>query len=126
MSLFMLGCAAGIFMAPNNKLIMSAAPADQQGMASGVYKTVLGMGGVIGLAISPAILMRSIFAAAKQANIAIDAVKNYPDILMKGFHSVFVFGALVSVLALAFSWLAKDAPRSGLALTNGRSDDILK
>jgi len=106
----MIGVSLGLFMAPNNKLVMASAPADKQGMASGVYKSVLGLGAVIGLAVAPAVLMQGVFSAAKHSGFTMDVVKDHPEILMKGFHGVFVFGAIAAVLALVFSLLAKDPP----------------
>jgi len=106
----MMGVSLGLFMAPNNKLVMALAPAEKQGMASGLYKSVLGLGAVIGLAVAPAVLMRSVLIAAKRSGVAMDVIKDHPEILMKGFHGVFVFGSLAAVLALAFSLLAKDPP----------------
>ncbi len=106
--LFIFGSAMGIFMAPNNKLIMAHAPIDKQGVASGVYKMMLGIGGVLGIAIFPAVVMQTLASVAVSKNIPMMEVRNHPDIMMMGFRNVFLFGVLMASMALFFSVLAKD------------------
>jgi MFS family permease len=103
-----MGVALGMFLAPNNRLVMISAPADRQGVASGVYKTMLSIGSAIGLATSPIILMSSISRAAAKINIPLSEVRAHPEIMMQGFKAVFTFMIFACILSLAASALAAD------------------
>ncbi|MCX5679901.1 MAG: MFS transporter, partial [Candidatus Omnitrophica bacterium] len=103
-----MGVAMGLFLAPNNRLVMMSAPADKQGVASGVYKTMLSIGGAVGLAASPIILMNSVSRAASKINIPLSEVRTHPGIMIQGFKAVFAFMVFACVLALVFSAMAAD------------------
>lgn len=103
-----MGIAMGMFLAPNNRLVMISAPADKQGVASGVYKTMLNIGGSVGLAASPIILMSSVSRAALKVKIPLSEVRMHPEIMMQGFKAVFIFMVFACILSLIFSTLAKD------------------
>lgn len=103
-----MGSAMGVFLAPNNKLVMNHAPAEKQGVASGVYKTTLSMGSILGIAILPVILMSSAMRCAASLNIPMAEIKNSLPVIMAGFRQVFLAGIVVCIAALAFSILAKD------------------
>lgn len=107
-ALFILGVAAGIFMAPNNKLVMSCAPEDKQGVASGVYKIGLSVGGVFGMAIFPIVILQTLTAKLGRANVDMAELKNSPNLLQAGFQNMFIAGVVIAVLAFIFSVLAKD------------------
>lgn len=108
MSIFVLGCAAGIFMAPNNKLVMLQAPADKQGIASGVYKMFLNIGSVFGISLFPIVIMGKIHSVMAAKNISMDQVRQSPDIIQAGFHSAFIFAAAACLLTFVLSVLARD------------------
>ncbi len=107
-ALFILGVAAGMFMAPNNKLVMSHAPEDKQGVASGVYKIGLSVGGVFGMAVFPIVILQTLIAGAGRANVNMAELKNSPGLLQAGFHNMFIAGVIIAMLAFIFSILAKD------------------
>ena len=107
-ALFILGLAAGMFMAPNNKLVMSHAPADRQGVASGVYKIGLSVGGVFGIAVFPVVIIQSIIIKSGISNIGADQIRNSPALLQFGFRNMFILAVIISILAFIFSLLAKD------------------
>lgn len=102
------GAAMGFFLAPNNKLVMIHAPADKQGMASGVYKIVLNTGGIFGIALLPLVLMQAVFLKTGGRHINLAELKRSPEIMMAGFHGVFVAGAVICLLAAVFSFFARD------------------
>ncbi|MDD5136149.1 MAG: MFS transporter [Candidatus Omnitrophica bacterium] len=108
-ALVTLGFAAGIFMAPNNKLVMSHAPEDKQGVASGIYKISLSTGGVFGIALFPIVIIRTLIAAMGTSNINMELTKHSPAMLQPGFRNMFISGVVMSALAVIFSVLAKDA-----------------
>jgi len=103
-----MGVAMGMFLAPNNRLVMMSAPADKQGVASGVYKTMISIGGAVGLAVSPIVLMGSLARAAAKINIPLSEVKMHPEIMTQGFRTLFVFMVFASILSLIASVLAAD------------------
>lgn len=103
-----MGVAMGMFLAPNNRLVMMSAPADKQGVASGVYKTMLSIGGAVGLAVTSIILMGSVSVAASRIGIPLAAVRAHPEIMARGFRSVFTFMVFACILSLIFSAMAAD------------------
>ena len=117
-SLVLAGIAIGCFLPANNKLVMTLAPMDKQGMASAVYKILNSTGGVFGIAILPIIIMKKVYAAAAHANIAMSAVKQRPDIIMTGFDAAFRFAMFVCLAGLLFTILAKDSPPPSKAREN--------
>jgi len=107
-ALILLGIAAGIFMAPNNKLVMAHAPDDKQGVASGVYKIGVSIGSVFGIAVLPVVIMRASAAEAGRTQFALSAARDNPSIIHAGFHAAFLIGVFIALAAFACSILAKD------------------
>jgi len=107
-SFFALGCAAGIFMAPNNKLVMLQAPQDKQGVASGVYKMFLNIGSVLGIAIFPMLIMGKVHSLMVSKHIDMTTVRQSPEIMCAGFRSAFLFAVAVCLLMFIFSFFARD------------------
>jgi len=112
-SLLLLGAGAGIFIAPNNKLVMANAPCDRQGVASGVYKIFFISGSVFGIAVFPVVITNALFLLAKKTHIEMAQIRQSPAILQEGFRSAFIFGIFVCLTALTFSFLAKDKKTRG-------------
>jgi EmrB/QacA subfamily drug resistance transporter len=106
-----LGVAAGIFMAPNNKLVMAHAPSDKQGVASGVYKIGISTGSVFGIAVLPLVIMHTVASVAGREHVLLSEARNYPSIIHAGFHSAFLFCMFMALAAFIFSVLAKNAPK---------------
>ena len=108
-ALFILGVAAGIFMAPNNKLVMSHAPEDKQGVASGVYKIGLSVGGVFGMAVFPIVIVQTLVAKVGRQNVNMLKLKDSaPDVIQAGFRNMFLAAVAIAAFAFIFSLLAKD------------------
>lgn len=107
-ALVLLGISAGFFLAPNNKLVMAQAPIDKQGVASGIYKICISIGSVLGIALLPFFIMRTISAISLEKNIPIPETVKYPEIMESGFKSAFIFALAIAFAALIFSLLAKD------------------
>lgn len=108
LGLFLLGMAAGVFMAPNNRLIMLHAPINMQGVASGVYKIFMNIGSVFGIAVLPVIIMRSAVGSAGKMGVLLADLKHRPDILETAFRSAFVAGIIISTAGFVFAFLARD------------------
>jgi DHA2 family multidrug resistance protein-like MFS transporter len=107
-SLIVAGIAIGCFLPANNKLVMTHVPADRQGMGSAVYKIVMSMAGVFGLAVMPLILMKAIYARTAVIHMNIQDVRHSPEVMMVGFDAAFRFGMFVCILGFVFALLAKD------------------
>ena len=107
-SLIVAGIAIGCFLPANNKLVMAHAPSDKQGMGSAVYKIVMSLGGVFGIAVMPLVLMKAVYARAAALQINIQNIKHSPEALMAGFDAAFRFGMFVCIAGLIFALLAKD------------------
>ncbi len=102
----------GCFIAPNNRLIMQHAPADKQGVASGVYKIALNAGSSIGIAVYILVMAQVVIANVSQLNIMLNEAKLHPDIMLRGFRGAFMFGFVLALLTLIFSYLAKDKAKA--------------
>ena len=107
-SFSLLGIALGLFLAPNNKVVMSWAPQDKQGIASGVYKIMANIGSIMGIALLPLVIMGSISQDMIRQNIAPSQLVQYPDLLVKGFRYGFAMGGIVCALSFLCSVLTKD------------------
>lgn len=107
-SLMLAGAAIGFFLPANNKLVMAQAPADKQGMASGVYKILVSTGGVFGIAILPLVLMTRLHKTMALQHADIATVRHSPEILITGFNAAFQFAMLVCLAGLLTAILAKD------------------
>jgi hypothetical protein len=104
--LFITGFSLGIFLPPNNNQIMSAAPKDSPGMASGILRTLTNLGSVIGVAIFE--LTFSFFFVGKNPTTEnpTNALSNFsPESIVKGLNYVIIFAAILYGLALLFSVL---------------------
>ena len=112
-SLMVAGTAVGCFLPANNKLVMAHAPADKQGMGSAVYKIVMSLGGIFGIAVIPLILMKTVYAKAAIMHINIQDVRHSPEALMAGFDAAFRFGMYICILGFIFAFLAKDKKEKG-------------
>ena len=110
--LIVAGIAVGCFLPANNKLVMAHAPADKQGMGSAIYKIVMSMGGIFGIAVMQLVLMRAIYAKMAVLNMNIQDVRHSPEVMMAGFDAAFRFGAFVCILGFIFALLAKDKKES--------------
>jgi EmrB/QacA subfamily drug resistance transporter len=108
LSLALMGIGMGCFVAPNSRLIMQNAPADKQGVASGVYKIALNAGSSIGIALYILVMSYVVIFDVAKVNIMLSEVRQRPEIMMAGFHGAFLFGIALALIAMVFSFLAKD------------------
>ena len=108
--MILLGAGAGLFLAPNNRLVMMHAPQGKQGVASGVYKICVSTGSVLGIAALPIMIMHKVRAGAIVNHVALADVRRYPELIAPGFRAAFIFAACVSIIAFVFAVLAEDKP----------------
>ena len=86
---------------------MNLVPVEEAGVASSVTKTITNISLVIGVCVFGAI-----FTQVTPANVALDKASLLsahitPQILSVGFHNAYLFGFVVCLLALIFSYLVK-------------------
>lgn len=112
-SLAVAGACAGLFLAPNGKLILSHAPPEKQGIASGIYKITMNIGSVLGIAVFPIVLMQTVTTGAAHDHMALAQARLLPEKVMAGFHNAFLFGLVPCALALVFAALAKNKKEPG-------------
>ena len=103
--LALLAVAYGFFFAANNHLVMSLAPAEHQGSASGLYSTVMNIGMVLGVC-----LFESAFSQGLPHGIPVrEAAGPLTGLLLADFTDAFRFafliGTLICLAALFFSIL---------------------
>ena len=97
-----LAVSYSAFMSPNNNRLMSVAPIEKQGMASGVYRTVQMLGMVIGVS-----LLETIFSLHLPKNALDTSLNAVPQsTLLNGFHSAYLAGAAICAIGLILSLLA--------------------
>jgi MFS family permease len=107
--LVVIGIGQGLFQAPNTRALMGAAPADEQGIASGVLATVR----VIGQALSVA-LAGSLFTSfgAAAAGVVLSShgqtlpasrISTLQNIFVSGFHAALVACAVLAAIGIMTS-----------------------
>ena len=107
--LFVTGFSLGLFLPPNNNQIMSAAPKDSPGMASGILRTLTNLGSVIGVAIFGIIFSLSFIEKKSGIQIQSKTLSNFsPESIVTGLHYVIMLAAVLYGLALIFSILTPD------------------
>ena len=104
-----LALSYAAFIAPNNNQLMSTAPVDRQGIASGVSRTMQNLGMVMGVSLLETTFSLHMPRAALDTSLSQAAVPQ--GILLNGFHSAYLMGALLCGLGFAFSILAKEIVR---------------
>lgn len=97
--LLWLGVSYGLFFSPNNTLVMGAVPQESQGVASGVFSVTSRLSIVLGVSMFEAIY--SGFSAGSGGPSA-GSGKNIL-VLEHGFRAVYIFGAVLSMVAAVFS-----------------------
>lgn len=107
--LFITGFSLGLFLPPNNNQIMSSAPKDSPGVASGILRTLTNLGSVIGVAIFEIIFSLSFVKKNSEVSIQANTLSNFsPDSIVTGLHYIIIFAAVLYGLALIFSVLTPE------------------
>ncbi len=100
--LFWLGLSYGFFMSPNNNLIMSMAPADRQGAASGVYGLFSRLGLILGVCI-----FETFFSMAIPLHHGSLPDSGMPfEVMTEGFKIAYLVGFLFCFGSMAVSLLS--------------------
>lgn len=110
--LILLAVAYGFFFAANNHLVMSLAPIDHQGTASGVYSTVMNVGMVMGIC-----LFQGSFSLALPPDLFLKHLSGAPSFPILGsylyaFQQAFLLGSVICLLAYVSSLMTRMKVRS--------------
>lgn len=87
----MLGTGSGMFMSPNNSLVMSTVPRSQLGSAGSVNALIRNLGMISGITFATTLLFASMSAAAGYRVTGL--IPGHPDIFLYGMHIVFLASA---------------------------------
>lgn len=105
-----LGISYAMFTSPSNNLVLSVAPEDRLGIASGAFRTIRTVGMVIGVTLLETIFSLVIPRTALDTSLTQVALPQ--ALLISGFRNSYIVGALMCGLALVFSFLARGESRS--------------
>ncbi|UTB31968.1 MAG: MFS transporter [Methanobacterium sp. ERen5] len=112
LALIMRSVADGIFSPANNKLVMSHSPAKMVGSVSSLLNTAKYLGLVLGVVIFETIFDSTIsHSAGHMEGVTGTGAFQYSvpiETLLTGFHHAFLIGALICILIVAASFLAKE------------------
>ncbi|MDQ5985297.1 MAG: Riboflavin transporter RibZ [Syntrophus sp. SKADARSKE-3] len=102
--LILLAIGYGFFFSSNNHLVMSLAPADHQGSASGIYSTVMNVGMVLGVCIFEGSFSLSLPSGLSIKHIPpVQGDDHLIGLLTIAFQHAFMVGCVICFLAFMFS-----------------------
>ena len=109
------GVTIGVFVSPNNYMVMTSAPAYGRGIISAVYRTSSNLGMALGACIFEAIFSSRV----PHGNISPAGIKISPSVMAGGFRSAYQCAAVLFLVGLVISavLLAKRKRRSRLTPT---------
>jgi len=101
------GIAGSLFMSPNSKSVMNAAPPERRGIASGTRMMLQNVGSMVSMAVAmPMVLtglsdedMYNLFLVG--GGISSDALKTFED----GLHETFILFFVISLIAVAIAFI---------------------
>jgi len=90
----------GMFISPNNKLVMSLVPSDKQGAGSSILKVATNLSLLLGIC-----LFETVFSLpVPEGMFSLDKLMEHSkNIIFAGFHDAYLFGAVICLLAAMFS-----------------------
>ena len=109
--LVLLAVTYSLFFPSNNHLVMSLAPRELQGSASGIYTTVMNISMVMGICLFEGVFSHALPAGVALKNISSLEAAAFQDGLAGAFRIAFMAGSLVCLLAFVFSLLTNRRPR---------------
>lgn len=121
-ALAILGIGNGLFNSPNTNAVMSAVRPNRRGVAAGTRMLLNNTGQTMAIAVAMVILslvmshdlLNGLFTGVETPGHAVDGAA-----FMRGFHLVFAFSAVTSILAIVCSSLRGAEPRPG-----GRAETV--
>ena len=115
-ALAMLGIGNGLFNAPNTNAVMSAVPPNRRGVAAGTRMLLNNTGQTMAIAVAMVTLsmvmshdlLNGLFTGVEDGGHTVDGAA-----FMRGFHLVFAFSAVTSVIAIFCSSLRGSEQKPG-------------
>jgi len=111
MSMAITGLGSGLFQTPNNAALMSSAPGEFRGVASGMLATARNIGMVLGVAFSG--LLFSVFSGSASEAATAALAETDPATFVNAMRMTFIVAACVALGAMAAS-LTKGHTREGI------------
>jgi EmrB/QacA subfamily drug resistance transporter len=129
-ALALLGIGNGLFNAPNTNAVMGAVRANRRGVAAGTRMLLNNTGQTMAIAVAMVTLsmvmshdvLDGLFTGVETAGHTVDG-----DAFMRGFHFVFVFSAVTSIIAIICSSLrgSEQGPGGRVAVTEAAEEALL-
>lgn len=101
--LVLLAVAYSLFFPSNNHFVMSMAPRESHGSASGVYTTAINVSMVLGICLFESVFSNSLPEGISLKHTSPDQFAFIADLLMNAFQVAFIVGSAVCLLAFVFS-----------------------
>jgi predicted MFS family arabinose efflux permease len=108
-AMIVLDFGLGLFIAPNDAVIMNSAPRDKQGVAGGVLALMRSAGMITGLTLAATILQSHLGGAAAGSSPGAGVS---PQALLRGMQGVYIATIALCVLSIALSLLPGRTGRS--------------
>lgn len=99
--LMLLGLSYAFYMAPNNNLVMSLAPLEEEGVFSAFFKTINNLGILLGVCFFN--LIFSFYSPNIHQNVALTASSQMQA--FSGFYYVYIFGGIICLIAAIFAFM---------------------
>jgi MFS family permease len=117
LALALMGVGNGLFNAPNTNAVMGAVPPNRRGVAAGTRMLLNNTGQTMAIAVAMVTLsmvmshdlLNSLFTGVEDAGHTVDGAA-----FMRGFHLVFVFSAITSVIAIFCSSMRGSEQRASV------------
>ncbi|WP_265582034.1 MFS transporter [Methanofollis aquaemaris] len=112
-ALGLLGFAIGLYVAPNNTMVMNKVGAEKRGMVSSLLNTERYGGQSLGIVLFELVLIQTVLSTVSHAGVTSSSLASVTidqklAVLTAGFDMAFWVGAALAVLALGFSFLVKE------------------
>lgn len=101
--LVLLAVSYSLFFPSNNHLVMSLAPLESRGSASGIYTTAMNVSQVVGICLFEGIFSHALPEGASLKNLSPSVAASMSGALTDAFQAAFAAGAAVCLLAFLFS-----------------------
>ena len=111
-SLVLMGVAVGMFITANSTLVLGYSPKGEQGVVSGLMMTIRNTGSSVGIALFQVTFAVVAYGMAARETIASTALQTLVvPLIVEGFQMTCLGGSVLLIIALLFSWFARDAPQ---------------
>jgi len=101
-----------MFITVNSTLVLGYSPKGEQGVVSGLMMTIRNTGSSVGIALFQVTFAVVAYGMAARETIASTALQTLVvPLIVEGFQVTCLGGSVLLIIALLFSWFARDAPQ---------------